>query len=896
MMNEDIRSQVLQRLESDFGLKLRAGTNYMRGGVCPACGKKELYARHDSPWQIRCGRPERCGHIEHVKGIYEDLFEDWSKRAPATESDPHLTARTYLEFSRGLDAWQMTGWFSQENYVNQESGEASATVRFPLPNGGYWERLIDRPARFGKMKARFKFGYSAQGQWWCPPSLKLDAVQELWIVEGIFDAIALVQNGIDAVSAMSSVNFPVEALKQLAEKRPGNLPTLVWALDNEPTARGYLQRWARQAKEMGFECKAALIPQRDKKVDWNDLHQRWQFEEEGQARNHKRKRDLDAARHEGDLLLAATAREKALLMYMWDEGFTEFAFDYGNQTYWAKFDLSKLEEEQQELAGSKDQDDEDDRRDVLKKVCSLKLLANCRFQALYKQVSDVTNEAWFYFQVAGKQDDEGENYTFTPKQISSSSEFKTRLMHASASWLGTQKHLDQIILRQTEGLKTVETIDFLGYSRDHKAYIFNDIAIHNGSIYKANDEDYFEFGKQRVKCLMRSVKIKNALDGKGYREDWLKHLWTCFGENGVLALTYWFGSLFAEQIRAEHESFPFLEMSGEPDSGKTTLIKFLWKLFGRLYEGFDPAKSSFSGLSRAMGQVANLPLVLLEADRNTNEDNTKAFEWDQFKDFYGGGTLRTRGVKSNSNDTYEPPFRASIVIAQNAIVVGHEAIISRIFRLPFLKPTITEQSRRAADAIVQTELEDVSHFMIKAMRAEPKVLKRFAELYPKYRAELWANRKLTSDRVIKNHAMMLALVDCLQLVIELPEHMVNACRKYVEKAASERQAAITTDPKEVNEFWQVYDYLESLPGAPLVNHSKTPGQIAINLNQFAEVAVEHRQRIPELAVLRRLLKDCRAHQCLSEQKRTESVIRARLQAALPTQKIPQSVRCFVFRE
>mgnify|MGYP002040261224 FL=1 len=144
------------------------------------------------------------------------------------------------------------------------------------------------------MKARFKFGYSAQGQWWCPPSLKLEAVQELWIVEGIFDAIALMQNGIDAVSAMTSTNFPIEALKQLAEKRPGNLPTLVWALDNEPSARGYLQRWAKQASEMGFECKAALIPQRDKKVDWNDLHQRWQFEEEGQARSHKRKRDLDA--------------------------------------------------------------------------------------------------------------------------------------------------------------------------------------------------------------------------------------------------------------------------------------------------------------------------------------------------------------------------------------------------------------------------------------------------------------------------------------------------------------------------------------------------------------------------------------------------------------------------
>ncbi|WP_099594220.1 toprim domain-containing protein [Pseudomonas putida] len=895
-MNEDIRSQVLQRLESDFGLKLRAGTNYMRGGTCPACSKKELYARHDNPWQIRCGRPERCGHIEHVKDLYEDLFEDWSKRAPATESDPNATVRSYLEFARGLDSWKMTGWFTQESYVNQETGESSATIRFPLPNDGWWERLIDRPARFGKMKARFKFKYSAQGQWWCPPSLDLSKVSELWIVEGIFDAVALLQNGIDAVSAMSSVNFPIEALKDLAEQRRGDLPTLIWALDNEPIARGYLQRWAKQATELGFECKAALIPQRDRKVDWNDLHQRWQFEDEGHARNHKRKRDLDAARHEGDLLLASSAREKALLMYMWDEGFTEFAFEYGNQTYWAKFDLSKLEEEQKKLAVSKDSDDDEDRQDVLKTVCSLKLLANCSFQALYKQVSDVTNEAWFYFQVTGTRDDNGANYTFTPKQIASSSEFKTRLMYSGATWLGTQKHLDQIILRQTEGLKTVETIDFLGYSREHQAYIFNDIAIHNGSIYKANDEDYFEFGKHKVKCLMKSVKIKNALDAKGYSEAWLKNLWMCFGENGILALTYWFGSLYAEQIRAEHESFPFLEMSGEPDSGKTTLIKFLWKLFGRLYEGFDPAKSSFSGLSRAMGQVANLPLVLLEADRNTNEDNAKAFEWDQFKDFYGGGTLRTRGVKSNSNDTYEPPFRSSIVIAQNAIVTGHEAIISRIFRLPFLKPTITDDSRRAADAIVQTELEDVNHFMVKAMRAEQQVLKRFAELYPKYRAELWASRKLTSDRVIKNHAMMLALVDCLQLVIEVPDHMVQACRKYVVKAASERQAAITTDPKEVNEFWQVYDFLESLPEAPLVNHSKKPGEIAINLNQFQQVATEYRQRIPELGTLRRLLKDCRAHPCLADQKRVESAIRARDQLARPLANIPSTVRCFIFRE
>ena len=109
MMKEDLRASVLQRLEHDFNLKHRVGTDYMRGGECPACGKKELYARYDKPWQIRCGRPERCGHIAHVKELYEDLFEDWSKRAPSTESDPVATARAYLELARGLNTGLMTG-------------------------------------------------------------------------------------------------------------------------------------------------------------------------------------------------------------------------------------------------------------------------------------------------------------------------------------------------------------------------------------------------------------------------------------------------------------------------------------------------------------------------------------------------------------------------------------------------------------------------------------------------------------------------------------------------------------------------------------------------------------------------------------------------------------------
>ncbi|NOP35835.1 bifunctional DNA primase/helicase, partial [Klebsiella pneumoniae] len=104
-------------------------------------------------------------------------FDDWSKRAPATDKAPAASAMAYLSFARGFNTGLIHGWYTQENYFDRDLGIGSATVRFPLDHGGYWERLIDQPARFGKKKARFQPGQSYKGYWWCPPCLDLQEVK-----------------------------------------------------------------------------------------------------------------------------------------------------------------------------------------------------------------------------------------------------------------------------------------------------------------------------------------------------------------------------------------------------------------------------------------------------------------------------------------------------------------------------------------------------------------------------------------------------------------------------------------------------------------------------------------------------------------------------------------------
>ncbi|WDN14961.1 toprim domain-containing protein [Xanthomonas oryzae] len=896
-MQEDLRQQVLSRLERDYGLKHRSGTEYMRGGKCPSCSKKELYTNHLKPWVVKCGRQSKCGRELHVKDLYDDLFDDWSKRFQPTAAAPNAAADAYLQFSRGFDLALLKGLYSQDSHYDRKISAGTATVRFPLVKGGWWERLIDRPHRFGKQKARFAPGQSYAGVWWAAPAAltAMQTVREVWIVEGIFDAIALLQHGMCAVSAMSSNAFPEESLRELAKARLADLPTLVWALDNEPGARAYTHKHIKRAAALGFESRAAQIVQRDgKKTDWNDLHLRAIASDDPKQWNN----DINEARYQGDLLVARSAVDKGLLMFEHD-GRNDFWLEYRSRLYWFDFDTQRFDKLRKEKLGDTDSDEGDevaaeDLKKIKRAACSVQKIANCYPEALYFQRQEVTDESWYYFRVDFPHDGPSVKGTFTGGHLASASEFKKRLISlaAGAMFTGTGHQLDRLIEEQTEAIKTVDAIDFVGYSKEHRAYLLGDMAVRDGELVTANEEDYFEFDKLRLKTTQKSIRLEIQRDAEAFRVDWLPWLWQCFGTHGMVAMTFWFGSLFAEQIRAGHKSFPFLEATGEAGAGKTTLLTFLWKLLGRSdYEGFDPAKSSKAGRARAMGQVSGMPVVLLEADRSEpDKAHSKTFEWDELKDFFGGGTLATRGVRNGGNETYEPPFRDTIVITQNAAVDASEAILTRIVKLHFKRPQVTTESRIAADNLNALQVEEVSHFLVRAIRQERAILDLFVERVKVFEAKLRAQQDLRLERVIKNHAQMLALFDCLRMVITIPDDMVEQTRLALLDMALERQKAISADHAMVNEFWEVYEYLEATGhGKAVVNHSRDAQRIAINLNHFAARAAQFSQSVPDLKVLRALLSDSRRHKFIGANVAVNSAILKDEHSGAGT-----TVKCWVF--
>lgn len=898
-MYAELHQMVLPRLMSDFDFKESRQGELLQQGKCPACGKKELYTNSRGPWLLRCGRLNKCGETFHIKDLYPEFFNSWSDRFPVTKTtdtgtvtNPNAAADAYLQHGRGFDIAPLKDWYKQGSFYCGKRDIGTATVKFEIAPGIFWERFIDRPERFGKQKANFVGSY--QGLCWMPPSWDPHAIEskdELWLTEGIFDAIALLQNGVNAGALMSCNNFPEKFLEELAKALPaGSRPKLVFALDDGKAGEMFTRKFVKLARELGWSASAAQPPKGRIKLDWNELHQREQLTT----------KHLDDYKHNGQLLIAGTPAEKALLMYS-KSGAKEFPFGHSSRLYWFKLDLDRFDKAQANVIDQAGRDgeeltDDEVRERALKEAGSIAEIANCFPQALYYQENKLTDESWYYFRVDFPHDGSSVKNTFTGSHLSSGSEFKKRLlgMAPGAVFTGQSTQLDKLMSRQLFNIKRVQTTDFIGYSREYECYVFNDVAVKDGRLFNLNDEDFFDIGKLSIKSLNQSVDLLLNKDFRKLNNHWPRMLWQAFGAKGFVALAYWFGSFFAEQIRKEHKSYPFLEVIGEPGTGKTTLIEFMWKLAGRNeYEGFDPSKSTLAARARNFAQVSNMPVVLIEGDRGDGKDpKQKGFDWDETKPLYNGRSVRSRGLRNNGNETYEPPFRAALVIAQNAEVSASEAVLQRIIQIKTDRSGQNSKTKEAAEWLERTSIEDVSGFMLKAVMHENQIMQTFNQRSRHFEKWLADNSDVKNIRIMKNHAQLCALVEALAIVADINQEQIEQTHQLLLEMTIMRQQVINADHPLVQEFWDAFDFIDD-NDAQVLNHSRDPNLIAVNLNHFAEIASERRQQFPPLTELKRVLKASRSRKFIGV-RTVNSVINARHNDKSMFEKRPTSVKCWVF--
>ncbi len=722
--------------DSRFNFVDRGG--YLRQGICPDCGKKELYVRKSEPWRVACGRENKCGTSWTTRELLPQLFENYIKRFPPTSTNPKATADAYLTEDRGFNLTRCRAWYDQEGHRLKESGEFVPTIRFYLDpeRTRYWERLIGKTkadgqkAHIGGQRKTDTDGTLFRGDAWTPPEQDLVQGDECYITEGIFHAIALEHAGKKVAAAISSVNFP----ENFITANKGKEITWVLALDGDKAGRRYMEKHRKTLLEMGENVTICLLPNGQK--DWDDL---W-----------KEKKLNDAffaeCTYQGTLFTAESVEEKCWQIFCKYPTKTHHVVDFRNAIYSVKIE-SKFSAELQEMGVKLDSENG---LEMFKSHCSVDMTCNVVPIFLYMEKDELLDEQKYVFQINYKNGTTSKIMALEGTSLTSGDAFHKALLNNTngGRYTGDSKTFSTLTKKWLDRrMLEVKSIPFIGYEKKSKAYVYHDNAFQGGRKVKLNEHGYFELNNKGIKSSLGAVVLKTDGD---FSPDWLPKFIKAFHYQGVAVLAFWLGTLFAQQIRDKHKTFPFLEFTGEPGAGKSTVLEFCWKLVGRdEYEGFDIAKSTVAGRRRAFNQVSNLPIVIIESDRDRGdkEKRTPQFDFDECKPFYNGRSTGTLGVATRSNDIDEQLFQASLLISQNAEVDGSEALLQRIVHCHVDKKHHGEGTRDIARWFERQSAATVGGFLDVALKNEKRILDTYFAAFKRFES-IFETSGIRNERII----------------------------------------------------------------------------------------------------------------------------------------------------
>lgn len=808
-LTHEIQSTLLNKY---YGFK-QSGV-FLRGGTCPSCEKKELWTNYNKPYYIKCSRENHCGQEWNIKDFLPELFDKLNNRYPPTPENPNKTADVYLSRQRGLDISQLHGFYSQDKYWKANANKGTATVRFYLrtDKSVYWERLIDEVIvtdKDGSTKTKKMdfgpFGCSYRGLWWQPPTLQIADNSEVIWTEGIIDALSLYQNGHPAVAIMAAGGFPTESITPYLNKGI----TWVIGLDNDKTGRKYLAQHAKKLREMGEKVSAVLTSDDSIKTDWNDLHKAKLLTQ----------KHLQDYRLLGKIALSESKEEKAFYVFaQGSDAKKHHVIDFKNSTYRVVIDKEKYDEERKTLE-SNPQKIERQKLEAFKKSALITQIAKFRIEYLYYQKTELS-AGKYVLRVHYANNAPCTEIAIPHASFVSATKFTEALLAAhGAMFDGDTKDTKSLYSQWVQHWKkTVKLLDFVGYdngngSKDNqgtKAYIFHDIAVQNGKVIKLNAENYF--------ALDSGVGVKTGISSH-YQDistaepvNFMPDFEQAFGVKGIIGLANLLGSLFSEQISDYLGFYYFFEMWDEKGgSGKSSLAIFLLKLVGRDLNEFNPNTGTASGRARRFADTSNMPIVLNETDSGQNTNNrqhSKKFDWDMdSKPLYDRMVGNPRATYTNDNQSHTSRFRGALWVIQNIQVNAERSTLSRIVSLYFDTKHHSHDGYAASERLKALKKTEVSGFLIKALKNESLFLKTFKIHYIAHNKRLQQNSGIKEQRVIDNHAHLLALIDCLSLVVPMSDRYLSAAKGLAEKMAKERELLLQKDHPIIIEFWQTFNDL-----------------------------------------------------------------------------------------
>lgn len=747
----DLPEKILSAIKFD-NQKAKESNGKLHGLDCPVCHKKEAWLKVDRPFYIYCSRLNNCGEVTTAKQLYPDLWQDLAKRYPPTPTDKKATARAYLE-SRSL----------KPDLIEFEQGIKDNHQTLVIKQDSVtFDRLIDYQDKSGGGKNRLT---AYKGKVF--KSKSFDTAKEVFITEGIIDALSWEQSGRAAIATYSSGSVPKEFYQANKDKH------YLICFDNDIAGHKGIDKTIECFKELGINYEVALLP---KGKDTNDCLISGLLDAE------KIEKTLDKAKFEGNLFLAPKS-DIYFALCAKEFNLTRLIFDFKGKTYkgWIK-PATRTEDEAYMTAVLLD--------------CSIKLLHSVIDDSL-----DDSQKMEHFIEIESKR--EGTNrFRLDANSLSSLDSFKSILQNHRQIFYGKAddlNHLSAYLFKYKPA--KIRALSTLGYDDKSGGFYYPRFAYNStGKRINCNGDKYFS-GLDIKPFHGSSDTLINRLEQMDLKA-FISGLYGAYGNKGLLALGFYVSATFSHLIFEHYGFYPFLSLYGDPHAGKSFLTKLLNRCFFVDSEGQTMTSSNTAkGELRKISQKSSMVCCLLEGRTGKSR-----FDYDGILALYNRNSLYSRATTDQSNRTHDLPFKAALSFVWNHEAFTIQPAKERVISLHFAESDMNDNTAAAWEKLNELspeQLASLGDYILTNRSYFESELISHAKGYSKVLKE----KGIKTARIADNHAIALAGIVALLESLEMDAINFNDLALYTVDRAKVKLETAKTDSHIADYFFQsIADY------------------------------------------------------------------------------------------
>ncbi|CAG35150.1 toprim domain-containing protein [Desulfotalea psychrophila] len=731
--------------------------------VCPVCGDKTAWAVQQEPYSINCNRANSCGAKTKTRDLFNITFDIEQEYKP-TKSDPHKPAREYLK-GRGLSAAVLEG-LDFRYWKNTRQGLKTGAVMFPVGKDSqgkdvYNGRLFNPPQGEGKTHNNG----STSGLWWTHPARPLEASRPVAVVEGIIDALSLLQMEVQAIAVLSSGQDPAK-LEGLEKYQ------LICAFDNDKAGTLATKKYLG-----AFSAAQAIMPPEG--LDWNDILQRARGEGEQLFKENEQ-----GYRCNANLSLAESAHHYGKLYYEYF-GNAAGLFVFDGCTWYSEVRIrGEATQAKTERVGLF----------VIDVVSFINIGNQKQREYLYQlRVTPLAGRPVDCV-ASGKTLAAGRDFgAFLLSSAKVNFEGKNNAITALATMIATSKAPE------------VRQIPVAGYDPQTNWYVFDSFAIDpKGRLLQKDRRGLFRLDHSSMlsPAPQAGDKAITPLVGRSVDVGRIYSLfYAAWGANGAMAFSWTLASWFVNQIKARENFFPFLSLYGAPAAGKSALATKLQSVQGRDVEGLPLSQlNTKKGLARKMAGFSGIFTALLE----DNQRNERSFDYSILLTAYNTGSLQVQAKFTNTLETAENPFLGALLFVQNNEPFNQKAEKQRVVSLNFKEKDLDGHTRCAFDELNNMAKEELATVIVEVLRKRGIIE---ANWYEEYRIAIADLELVQEERIRNNHAIVLAFHRLFCKLFEVEDIDIFSHVEQVGMAKEQSSAEL-----EINEASTFFEQVFSLEG------------------------------------------------------------------------------------